>query len=138
MLERWDEASSAIEAGIAQAPDAVVHNMRLWYLYEIWRNGSIFDESELDVIDYHELIEVERYVFSTLKVAVHLGSDSLEDSLERITPYLRKCQEDNQEVSGNYLATCAQKLLRERLKQRISSQGFFANMLMKWKLSNRF
>ncbi|MBF7074803.1 C39 family peptidase [Glaciecola sp. MH2013] len=136
--ECWDDAGKVVELGMQRRPDNVMHNMRLWYLYEYWRKGSIFDESELDVIDYHELIEVERYVYSTLKVAVQLGADSLEDCLERITPALRRCQQDNQEASGNYLATHAQKLLRSRLESRITSTGFFARLMMKWKLSNRF
>lgn len=138
LIGQWDEAGELIERGLKQAPDSSIHNMRLWYFYELWRNGSTFDSEELDVIDYHELIEVERYVFSTLKAAMSIGDRDIESCLEDITPALRRCQEDNQAAHGHPLASAAQKLLKERLVARISSTGFFAKMLVKWKLMNRF
>jgi tetratricopeptide (TPR) repeat protein len=138
LLHRWDKAGEVIREGILQVPDNSLQNMKLWYFYELWRTGHIFSDEELSVIDYHELIEIERYVFATLKVAVKLGDRDLESCLDDITPELRKCQQDNQEVSGHPLAGAAQSLLKERLQERISSQRFFSKLLIKWKLSNRF
>jgi tetratricopeptide (TPR) repeat protein len=138
LLHRWDKAGEVIREGILQVPDNSLQNMKLWYFYELWRTGHNFSDEELSVIDYHELIEIERYVFATLKVAVKLGDRDLESCLDDITPELRKCQQDNQEVSGHPLAGAAQSLLKERLQDRISSQGFIPKLLIKWKLSNRF
>ncbi|MEQ3653136.1 MAG: hypothetical protein ABNH33_07415, partial [Glaciecola sp.] len=138
LLNQWDKAGEVIRLGIQQQPDNSLQNMKLWYFYELWRTGHIFSDEELSVIDYHELIEIERYVFATLKVAVKLGERDLESCLDDITPELRKCQQDNQEVSGHPLASAAQSLLKERLLARVSSSGFFSKLLIKWKLSNRF
>jgi len=138
MLGRWDDATQAIFQGVKQQPDNTVHNMRLWYAYELIRIGKPLTYADLEVIDYEELIDMERYVYSTLLVILQLGNTSLEDKLEEIDPLLRKCQQAYQAANGQNLAVHARNSLKSRLKGAVSATGFFEKLKVKWWISNRF
>lgn len=138
MLGRWDEASEFIVKGLQQKPDNTIHNLRLWYAYELYRTGQEVTLEDLEVIDCSELIEMEQYVYSTLLVSLALGNDSLESKLDELTPLLRKCQQDYQKTAGQELALHAQKLLKHRLKAAIVTKSFFGKLKLAWWVSNRF
>ncbi|WP_158971159.1 tetratricopeptide repeat protein [Paraglaciecola sp. L3A3] len=138
MADKWDQASPVIQQGLTLKPDNTLHNMRLWYAYDLYRTGQTLDYADLDVIDYEELIENEKYVYSTLQVALALGQDSFESKLDVITPLLRKCQQDYQATVGQKLAVHAKQLLKTKLKDSIQVTGFFATLKLVWQLSNRF
>ncbi len=142
MLGRWDEATDIINQGIQKQPDNTVHNMRLWYAYELFRTGQELSYQDIEVIDYQELIENEQYVYSVLLVALELGDSPLEFKLsaaeDPLTPLLRKCQQDYQNTLGQPLAMHAQKTLRTRLKQAVRTKSFFGRIKLVWWVSNRF
>ena len=138
MLGRWDDATAAIHQGIQQQPDNTVHNMRLWYAYELIRTGQELTYEDIEVIDYEELIENEKYVYSTLLVVLELGSNALENKLEELTPLLRNCQQDYQQAAGQELAIHARKTLKNRLKKAIVTEKFFKKIKLAWWISNRF
>jgi predicted Zn-dependent protease len=138
MLGRWDDATAAINQGIKQQPDNTVHNMRLWYAYELIRTGKQLSYKDVEVIDYEELIENEKYVYSTLLVALELSGNSLESKLDELTPLLRKCQQDYQQAAGQELAIHARNTLKKRLKNSIVTEGFFGKLKLAWWISNRF
>lgn len=138
MLGRWDEATDIINQGIKQQPDNTIHNMRLWYAYELSRTGQKLTYEDVEVIDYEELIENEKYVYSTLLVDLALGKDSLENQLDTLTPLLRKCRQDYQQTGGQALSIHARNSLKERLKNAIEAEGFFAKLKLAWWISNRF
>lgn len=138
MLGRWDDATAAIHQGIQQQPDNTVHNMRLWYAYELIRTGQELTYEDIEVIDYEELIENEKYVYSTLLVVLELGNNALENKLEELTPLLRNCQQDYQQAAGQELAIHARKTLKNRLKKAIVTEKFFKKIKLAWWISNRF
>ena len=137
-MTRWDDASAAIHQGILQQPDNTVHNMRLWYAYELIRTGKQLTYEDVEVIDYEELIENEKYVYSTLLVALELDDHSLENKLDELTPLLRKCQQDYKQAAGQELAIHARNTLKKRLKNAIVTEGFFGKLKLAWWISNRF
>lgn len=138
MLNRWDEATDVIIKGIQQSPDNTVHNLRLWYAYELLRTGRELTYEDIEVIDYSELIEMEKYVYSTIVVALTLGSDSLESKQDQLEPLLRKCQQDYQKTAGQNLAVHARKTLKERLKEAVEAKGFWKSLKLSFWISNRF
>ncbi|MGB2742725.1 MAG: tetratricopeptide repeat protein [Cognaticolwellia sp.] len=138
MLGKWDEAGSAIEQGLQQQPDNTIHNMRLWYAYELIRTGQQLTQEDITVIDYEELMENEQYVYSTLRVVLALADDALEHKMDELTPLLRKCQQVYQATAGQSLAMHAQKTLKKRLKSAINTDGFFKKIKLNFWLSNRF
>lgn len=138
LIDKWDEAADVIRVGVLKEPDFIVHNMRLWQVFEQWRVESAINTNLFYSIDTQELTEPEQYVHATMRVALIAGDNSLEDCLNEITPALRDCQHLNQNAGGLNLTLVAQKILRQHLAARITSQGWFARQVMKWKLSNRF
>lgn len=132
----WDEATRIIQLGLSKEPDFTIHNIKLWYAYDQVRNGISIDDLDLELIDYHELIESERYVYCTLKVIQELGDEHLDGNQQKLMPYLRKCQQDYQLVSDNYLSQSAKFTLKQYLKSRISCQDFFSKMKMRFWLFN--
>lgn len=138
MLGRWDDATDAIMQGVQQPPDNTVHNLLLWYVYELHRTGQNITEQDIEIIDYDELIENEKYVYSTLRVILALDQQPLEDKLEQLTPLLRKCQQDYQHTVGQPLAVHAKKLLRRTLKDAVASTNWFTKLKLAWWISNRF
>ena len=138
MLGRWDDATEAIHQGIKQQPDNTVHNMRLWYAYELIRTGQPLTYEDVEVIAYEELIENEKYVYSTLLVTLALGDNTLENKLDDLTPLLRKCQQDYQQTVGQSLAIHARNTLKKRLKNAVVTEGFFGKLKLAWWISNRF
>jgi predicted Zn-dependent protease len=138
LLDKWDEASEVIIQGLQRPSDNTIHNLRLWHYYDVWRKGGLVSQDDLAMLDISELIEMEQYVFATIEVALLIKNQDLESCLEAITPALRRCQRIKQEVGHNPLVLNAQTLLRSRLESIISSNSFFAKMLIKWKLGNRF
>lgn len=138
MLNRWDEATDVIFKGIQQSPDNTVHNLRLWYAYELLRTGRELTYEDIEVIDYSELIDMEKYVYSTIVVALTLGKKSLESKLGQLDPLLRKCQQDYQKASGQNLAVHARKTLKARLKNAVEAKGFWKSLKLSFWISNRF
>lgn len=138
MLGRWNDAGEFITKGLQQKPDNTIHNLRLWYAYELIRKGQELSQVDIDVIDYSELIEIEQYVYSTLLVHLALGNDSFEYKLDELTPLLRDCQQVYQNASGQELALHARSTLRKRLKNSIETKGFWKSLKLAWQLSNRF
>lgn len=138
MLNRWDEATEVIFTGIQQNPDNTVHNLRLWYAYELLRTGRELTYEDIEVIDYSELIDMEKYVYSTIVVALTLGGSSLESKLDELTPLLTKCQQDYQKTANQNLAVHARNTLKARLKQSIEAKGFWNTLKLAFWISNRF
>lgn len=138
MLDRWDDASEFIVKGLQQQPDNTIHNLRLWYVYELFRTEKQLSPSDIKVIDYSELIEIEKYVYSTLLVSLELGNEPLENKLDELTPLLRKCQRDYQDVVGHKLALHAKNTLKTELKNSIKIKGFWEKLKLTYWISNRF
>jgi len=138
MLGRWDDASEIIIKGLQQQPDNTIHNLRLWYAYELIRTNQELTQADLEVIDYSELIEMEQYVYSTLLVLLELGNNSLEIKLDELSPLLRKCQQDYQKAGGQELALHARNTLKTKLKNSIKAKGFWSSLKLAWWISNRF
>lgn len=138
MLNRWDEATEVIFRGVQQNPDNTVHNLRLWYAYELLRTGRELTYEDIEVIDYSELIDMEKYVYSTIAVALTLGNDSLENKQDQLDPLLRKCQQDYQKTAGQNLAVHARNTLKTKLKGSIETKGFWNSLKLSWWISNRF
>ncbi len=138
MLGRWDDASAFIVKGLQQQPDNTIHNLRLWYAYELNRTGKKLTQEDLQVIDFSELIEMEQYVYSTLLVSIELGNNSLETKLDELTPLLRNCQQAYQKAVGQELALHARNILKTKLKNSIKTKGFLGKLKLSWWISNRF
>jgi len=138
MLGRWDDASEIIIKGLQQQPDNTIHNLRLWYAYELIRTNQELTQADLEVIDYSELIEMEQYVYSTLLVLLELGNNSLEIKLDELSPLLRKCQQNYQKSGGQELAIHARNTLKVRLKKSIQSKGFWKTLKLAFWISHRF
>ena len=138
MTNQWDEATDVILKGVKQPPDNSIHNLRLWYAYELLRTNSELNNEDIEVIDYSELIEVEKYIYSIVAAALALGDSSLEEKQNQLTPLLRKCQQDYQDVVGNTLAEHAKNTLKTKLKQSIKSKGFWNSLKLSFWINNRF
>ena len=138
MLGRWDDASEFIARGLQQQPDNTLHNLRLWYAYDLIRTEQAITLADIEVIDFSELIEIEQYVYCTLLVSLELGNSPLESKLNELTPLLRRCQQTYQHVVGQSLALHAQKKLRAKLKNSIETKGFWGSLKLAWWISNRF
>jgi tetratricopeptide (TPR) repeat protein len=138
MLGRWEEASSAIDQGLKQQPDNTIHNMQLWYAYDLNRTSQNLSYQDIEVIDYKELMDNEKYVYAILLVILELGEDTLENKLDELSPLLRKCQKDYQKAAGQQLTIHARDTLKNRLKSAIVTEGFFAKLKLAWWISNRF
>ncbi|WP_111979445.1 tetratricopeptide repeat protein [Algibacillus agarilyticus] len=138
MQNRWDEAGPYITQGLSLTPDNVLHNLRLWSVYENWRVNNQVDVSELNVIDFSELIEIEQYVYRVLCAAHTLEGKSLETVQTALDPLLRECQHAYQPAAGHHLALVPQKLLRQRIKSAMVSTGFIAKLKLRFWISNRF
>jgi tetratricopeptide (TPR) repeat protein len=138
MLNKWDKAGDVILQGMQQQPDNTLHNMRLWHAYELIRRGQPLTYQDVEVIDYKELIEMEKYVYSTLLVVLKLGDSSLESKMNELNPLLRKCTLDYQQTIGQTLAIHAKNTLKERLKKAAVGEGFFTKLKVSFWLYNRF
>ena len=138
VLGRWDDASEFIVKGLQQQPDDSIHNLRLWYAYELHRTGQEITQEDIEVIDYSELIEMEQYVYSTLLVSLELGNNSLESKLDELTPLLRNCQQAYRKAAGQELALHARNTLKARLKQSTKSKRFWKTLKLAFWISNRF
>lgn len=138
MFNHWDRAHDAIIQGMQQPPDNTLHNLRLWYAYELVRTGKGLTYKEIEVIDYSELIELEKYVYSTLLVILELGDNTLENKLDDLDSLLRKCTQDYQQVVGQKLALHAKNSLKARIKGAVSGEGFFARLKTSFWIYNRF
>jgi hypothetical protein len=112
--------------------------MRLWHAYELIRRGQPLTYQDVEVIDYKELIEMEKYVYSTLLVVLKLGDSSLESKMNELNPLLRKCTLDYQQTIGQTLAIHAKNTLKERLKKAAVGEGFFTRLKVSFWLYNRF
>lgn len=138
MMGQWDKAGEAICQGMQQQPDNTLHNMRLWHAYELVRTGKPLTYQDVEVIDYKELIDIEKYVYSTLLVALKLGNSPLESKIKELDPLLRKCTQDYQQTVGQTLAVHAKNSLKERLKKAVESQSLLMKLKMSFWLYNRF
>lgn len=138
MLNRWDDASAFIIKGLQQKPDNAIHNLKLWYAYDLVRTGQELTSEDIEIIDFSELVEIEQYVYCTLVVSLELGENSLESKLDDLTPLLRRCQQAYQTAVGQNLAEHAKRALRAKLKNAIETKGFWALLKLTWWISNRF
>jgi tetratricopeptide (TPR) repeat protein len=138
MLGRWDDSTNVIIQGLKKEPDSTVHNLRLWYAYDLVRTGEQLTKEDIEVIDYSSLIEMEQYVYSTLVATLALGNSSLESKLEELNPLLRNCQQCYQNTGGQELALHARKSLKARLKKAMQSKSLFKSIKLSLWISNRF
>ena len=136
MLDRWEEATSIIRQGVKQQPDSTVHNMRIWFAYELHRTNKNLTYEDIEVINYEALDNTEQYVYSMLLVVLALDNKTFESKQQTLVPLLKKCQQDYQNANVKKLAQKVRNSLIVLLNKSIDTSQFFNKLKLKWWIRN--
>ena len=138
MVGKWDKTLAPLEQSLTLNVDNGLDTLKLWHVFEQFRTTNSLDPVDLDMINKQELNETDQYVHCLLTVIKQLGTASLDDKKDELSPFLRNCQCYYQQTVGALQANFAKKIVKAHLKQAISSNKFIDRMKLKWWISNHF
>ncbi|RYV03427.1 hypothetical protein SOPP22_03955 [Shewanella sp. OPT22] len=137
MLNQWELASQVILDGLKAPSDDSIHNLRVWYAYDLIRTNRHQEANFLHLINYEELVDIEKYTYHVIEACLQIESGSLSNQESVLAPLLEQCKSSFENVAGHRLCEHAKSTLKKQLMASLENPTFVDKLKQFWWIFTR-
>jgi len=138
-ITKWDTGVSITKYALELPRDSYYDELLIWHVFDLYINGdaTISREQLYNDINLKDLSGLSKFILGLNESLMCLKGRGFVEAYRDISPILRQCQRDFQDISGHVAANIARQKTRDLLENSIQG-SFLDKFFWKWRLSNHF